>query len=64
MQYKNPTYGDVDLNRLQEIVSSYMAAGKDSKYQIIVGSDSQKVREGVYDFVSALIIHRLGNGGI
>ena len=64
MHYYSPTYGKVDLYRLKEIVSSYMAADKKAKYEIIVGTDSQKVKNNKYDFVSALIIHRVGMGGI
>jgi predicted RNase H-related nuclease YkuK (DUF458 family) len=41
-----------------------MGQDKKAKYEVIVGSDSQKVKTDVYDFVSALIIHRVGFGGI
>ena len=41
-----------------------MAADKKAKYEIIVGTDSQKLDKGGYDFVSALVIHRMGSGGI
>lgn len=64
MYYYSPTYGKVTLDRLKEIVSSYMAFDKKAKYEIIVGTDSQKVKNNQYDFVSALIIHRVGMGGI
>ena len=64
MYYQSPTHGKVNLEQLQLIVSSFMAADKKAKYEIIVGSDSQKVKNNVYDFVSALIIHRIGWGGI
>lgn len=64
MFYQSPTYGKVDLNRLKEIVSSFMSENKKASYEIIVGTDSQKVKKDVYDFVSALIIHRVGFGGI
>lgn len=64
MFYQSPTYGKVDLERLKKIVSSYMAADKKATYEIIVGSDSQKIKKDSYDFVSALIIHRVGFGGI
>lgn len=64
MHYYSPTYGKVDLDRLKEIISSYMAVDKKAKYEIIVGTDSQKVKNNKYDFVSALIIHRVGMGGI
>ena len=64
MHYQSPTYGEVDLERLKSIVSSYMSQDKKASYQVIVGTDSQKVRGNGYDFVSALIIHRIGHGGI
>lgn len=62
--YHSPTHGKVDLLRLKEIVSSFMAKDKKAKYEIIVGSDSQKIKKDCYDFVSALIVHRIGFGGI
>ncbi len=64
MFYQSPTYGKVDLEGLKKIVSSYMAHDKNAKYQVIVGSDSQKIRPNTYDFVTALIIHHVGHGGI
>lgn len=64
MFYQSPTHGKVDLEKLKKIISTFMAEDKKAKYEIIVGSDSQKVKNNVYDFVSALIIHRLGWGGI
>lgn len=62
--YHSPTYGKVNLERLKEIVSSFMAENKKARYEIIVGTDSQKVKKDVYDFVSALVVHRVGFGGI
>ncbi|MBI3619616.1 ribonuclease H-like YkuK family protein [Candidatus Roizmanbacteria bacterium] len=64
MSYHSPTYGKVDLEKLKEIISVYMGQDKKARYEIIVGSDSQKVRTNIYDFVSALIVHRVGGGGI
>src|SRR3989339_1736095 len=64
MFYESPTHGKVDLEQLKKIVSNYMAVDKKAKYEIIVGTDSQKIEKNKYDFVSALIIHRVGLGGI
>lgn len=64
MFYNSPTYGKVDLERLRGIVSEFMKVDKKAKYEIIVGTDSQKIEKNKYDFVSALIIHRVGWGGI
>ncbi len=41
-----------------------MASDKQARYEVIVGTDSQKTVKDAYDFVSALIIHRVGHGGI
>jgi len=63
--FQSPTHGQVDLEKLKYIISSYMAADKKAKYEVIVGTDSQKILgKGGYDFVSALVIHRIGFGGI
>ncbi|QQG44586.1 MAG: ribonuclease H-like YkuK family protein [Candidatus Roizmanbacteria bacterium] len=62
--YQSPTHGKVTLEQLEKIISEYMAKDKKAKYQVIVGSDSQKTKSGAYDFVTALIVHRIGNGGI
>ncbi len=64
MYYHSPTYGKVDLERLKKIISSFMAQDNKGRYEIIVGTDSQKVKKDTYDFVSALIVHRVGFGGI
>lgn len=62
--YHSPTHGDVNLQKLKEIVSAYMSQDKRGAYDVIVGTDSQKIKGGGYDFVSALIIHHVGFGGI
>jgi len=63
--FQSPTHGTVDLEKLRHIISLYMAADKKAKYEIIVGTDSQKIPgKSGYDFVSALVIHRIGFGGI
>lgn len=64
MYYQSPTHGKVTLDQLKNIISKYMSADKKAKYEIIVGTDSQKITKNKYDFVSALIIHRVGQGGI
>jgi predicted RNase H-related nuclease YkuK (DUF458 family) len=62
--FNSPTYGKIELERLKKIVSTFMGSDKKARYEIIVGTDSQKTEKGNYDFVSALIIHRVGFGGI
>ncbi|MEK7070990.1 MAG: ribonuclease H-like YkuK family protein, partial [Patescibacteria group bacterium] len=64
MNFESPTHGKVDHDKLREIISHYMSQDKKGKYDIIVGSDSQKIKDNAYDFVTALIIHHVGHGGI
>lgn len=64
MEFNSPTFGKLDLERLKNLISAYMKKDKEAKYRIIVGSDSQKTRKSIYDFVCALIVHRVGQGGI
>ncbi len=62
--YHSPTYGEVDLYRLKEIVTRYMSQSHKGRYQIIVGTDSQKIKGNGYDFITAFIVHHVGFGGI
>lgn len=35
-----------------------------SKYRIVIGSDSQPKNDDNFDFITAIVIHRVGKGGI
>jgi predicted RNase H-related nuclease YkuK (DUF458 family) len=62
--FHSPTFGKITLDELKKIISSFMATDKKARYEIIVGTDSQKIAKDEYDFVSALVIHRVGSGAI
>lgn len=62
--FYSPTYGKITLENLKKIITEFMAQDKKGRYEIIVGTDSQKIAKDQYDFVSALIIHRVGFGAI
>jgi len=62
--FHSPTYGTIEIDQLKKIITDFMATDKKSRYEIIVGTDSQKFDRDTFDFVSALIIHRVGFGGI
>ncbi|OGG15633.1 hypothetical protein A3D77_01235 [Candidatus Gottesmanbacteria bacterium RIFCSPHIGHO2_02_FULL_39_11] len=60
----SPTLGEVTTGELRNRILSFMGEDPDSRYKMIIGSDSQdKNSEGI-DFVTAIVIHRLGFGGI
>ncbi len=62
--FNSPTYGKIDLSQLKKITTDFLKKDKKANYEIIVGTDSQKISRDNYDFVSALIIHRKGWGAI
>lgn len=61
--FKSITYGVLDYSQVINQVAEYIKSDIDSNYKIIVGTDSE-AKTGEVDFVSAVIVHRLGKGGI
>jgi predicted RNase H-related nuclease YkuK (DUF458 family) len=60
----NSSFG-LKLNSLQIIqaISDFINVDPKREYKIIVGTDSEKRPEGKADFVTAIVVHRVGNGG-
>jgi len=63
-RFNSPTYGQLGLKEMVERVAGYMEEMPDQKYRVVIGSDSQVHNHDDVDFVSAVIIHRIGSGGI
>ena len=63
--YNSPSFGRLNTVEVQNHINSFMKEAKDYKYSVIIGSDSQKKNNGQKtDFVTAIIVHRIGSGGI
>lgn len=60
--FNNPTVGVVDFERMIEEVIGFINASNESRYSLIVGSDSEQ-RNGSAEFVSVVLVHRIGNFG-
>lgn len=60
----NSSFG-IKLNTEQVVraISDFIALDPKREYKIIVGSDSEKRLEDKADFVTAIVVHRVGNGG-
>ena len=41
----------------------YMHEAPQWHYKVTIGTDSQRLADGKADFVSAVVVHRIGNGG-
>lgn len=46
----------------REIVN-FMKADPGRQYKLTIGTDSQKDADNLADFVTAIVVHRVGNGG-
>ncbi|MEK7576188.1 MAG: ribonuclease H-like YkuK family protein [Patescibacteria group bacterium] len=45
-------------------IRNYVSAHADSSYEIVIGSDSQATLKGQAAFVTAIVVRRIGNGGV
>ena len=49
--------------QIVEEISRFIAQDPKYSYNIIVGTDSERHHEHEVDFVTAIVVHRVGNGG-
>jgi predicted RNase H-related nuclease YkuK (DUF458 family) len=61
--FHSPTYGQLTLPEAIRQITKFVRTAPDYRYRIIIGSDSQK-RGKRTEFVTALVVHRIGGGGI
>lgn len=47
---------------IREIVT-FVNLDRNRPYKIIIGTDSQRLADKTADFVTAIVVHRVGNGG-
>lgn len=52
-----------NIEQISQEVSRFMSKDKNRRYKIIIGSDSDGHNEEKIDFITAIVIHRVGNGG-
>ncbi len=62
--FHSPTHGDIDLPQIREKILLFLASDPEKKYQIVVGTDSQPHNGSGVDFVTAIVVHCIGTGGI
>ncbi len=62
--FHSPTYGLVTLDELSERIKSFVSFDEDQAYRLVVGTDSQVKESGGVDFVTAIVVHKKGKGGI
>ena len=62
--FQSPTYGALSLEDIRKKILQFMADEPEYKYQLVIGSDSQPKNSHGCDFVTAIVVHRVGLGGI
>lgn len=62
--FQSPTYGSLELGQVRERILQFLSHEPDSTYRIVVGTDSQPHNGSGVDFVTAIVVHRVGTGGI
>ncbi len=62
--FQSPTYGRLTLQQVRHRIRSFMERDPNDKYSIVIGSDSQPKEGEAIDFITAVVIHRQGKGGI
>lgn len=62
--FHSPSFGDLTIDKVREKILHFMDDDLNSRYQLVIGTDSQPKNGAGIDFVTAIVIHRLGRGGI
>ena len=59
--FHSPTKGRMKLVKIAKEISDFISQDSQDKYQLIVGTDSNGDKRA--DFVTAIIVYRVGHGG-
>ncbi|MFW6109856.1 MAG: ribonuclease H-like YkuK family protein [Patescibacteria group bacterium] len=62
--FYSPTRGELNLSQVFERIRNYMEQKPDYNYRLVIGTDSLGCNHRGVDFVTALVVHRVGGGGI
>ena len=62
-RYNSPTYGQLCWQEALAKMIWFMGRDTKGHYEIIIGTDSE-AQNGNADFVSAVIVHKKGKGGV
>ena|SRR5579872_5981049 len=61
--FTSPTFGSLDWDATLSKMVAYMGSDTTASYEVIIGTDSE-AQNGTADYVSALIVHKKGSGGV
>ena len=61
--FNSPTYGQLGWQEALSKMIAFIGADTKASYEVIIGTDSE-AQNGLADFVSAVVVHKKGRGGI
>ncbi len=62
--FHSPTFGELSESAVIKKIQQFISAARDCDYRLIVGSDSLPSNGNGSYLVTAIVLHRVGNGGI
>jgi predicted RNase H-related nuclease YkuK (DUF458 family) len=62
--FHSPSLGAIDQDQLIQRMLAFVATRHERDYRLIVGTDSLPNLDGQVYLVTAIVLHRIGNGGI
>src|SRR3990167_2999236 len=62
--FYSPTYGSLSMPLLRRKALDFIKEAPGYKYSLVIGTDSQPKNGHGVDFVTAIVVHRIGFGGI
>lgn len=62
--FHSPTFGELSLPQVREKILQFLDSEPECQYKLVVGTDSQPHNGSGVDFVTAIVVHRRGYGGI
>lgn len=62
--FNSPTHGRITDTQMRKYIVDFLKVDKEEHYRMIVGTDSQSHLPHGVDFISAVIVHRRGHGGV
>jgi len=63
-KFQSPTFGELSFNQIISKIVNLVESNSDYPFRLIIGTDSQDKNSHGADFVTAVIVHKVGAGGI
>lgn len=62
--FHSPTFGRLSFPTVIQRIVSFVNEQPQAKYKLVIGTDSLAGNRGLVEYVSAIVVHRVGAGGI